>query len=516
MTFEAEGSAAQSVSVTAENVNWDITGADSWIHPVKSGNTISVTVDDYDNEEQSCEGKFTVTSDVQSVSDITVTVTQNPKALTYTLKADPTSLEFDAADNDPKTITITAENVAWDIRIPDGTEYPWLALEKKEGTVQVSVDDNGLAEERVAKFLITSDREEAGDIEITVTQKAAERPGETVLLSGMVLHWGDMYEVGADYFDMSLLSMEIDETGAIGDGYMVRIPLLSEKPDQRNPEIAAGSYTINDTYEIFTAIVEDVIVSAFENGESTNTLKVVGGSFTIEKSEEGYKMLFDLELEDGSIFYARFEGELSVTSLVSGYLSSLTADFEIPEMSQGQLYFQSNFMGIGANIWIAQMWSDGISIGDDGYFHGSGYLLKMQFYSSVDGSSTIMPAGTYTVGSSQTPGMAYAGYEFFGTTGGCWILEIVDGAIMTAGSSYAPFAAGEIASSYSAGNYTFNIDTYCDAEFNITGKYVGPLEYISIDTPDPAPIRPHTGTTMPGKLKGKVSLTDKAMKPRGR
>ena len=59
------------------------------------------------------------------------------------LKVEPSSLDFAAVSAPSQSVTVTAVNVEWEVRVSD-TASAWLKAEKTDGTtVTVSVTDNG-------------------------------------------------------------------------------------------------------------------------------------------------------------------------------------------------------------------------------------------------------------------------------------------------------------------------------------------------------------------------------------
>ena len=64
------------------------------------------------------------------------------------LKVEPSSLDFAAVSAPSQSVTVTAVNVEWEVRVSD-TASAWLKAEKTDGTtVTVSVTDNGTPELR--------------------------------------------------------------------------------------------------------------------------------------------------------------------------------------------------------------------------------------------------------------------------------------------------------------------------------------------------------------------------------
>lgn len=398
--------------------------------------------------------------------------------LNYSLEAAPAVLDFGMKNNAPRTITVTAENVAWDIRMLDESAT-WLHLEKKDGSVEVSVDDNPGPEEREAKFLITSDTDKADAIEITVNQIDL-----TVFLTAYGEHKGDDIEPGVDRFVLTFDSVEYDpETYMpISDGYVLIVDFFSETPsDLFYPDIAPGIYTIGETNAPFNARMWNTYMMAIENGGMTGYLSSESGQFTVERSGEEYTFVFDIMTRDD--FYqteyrlrGSYTGEIPVKNK---YLTNLENDFTLPTLVGGYATFWGEmYWGVPVNAWDVYLWSDGMYSDEYNYLYGTGHHLKLELFTSLEGSTAILPDGTYPLLLSQEPGTAHAGHADLFILG-CWYLEMKDDMVLAEGLKYAPLSSGDITLSYSGGNYTITVDAVDDLNHRIAASYTGPLAYLS-------------------------------------
>ncbi len=106
MTFSAEDAGAQTLTVTAENVDWGVEpdAAAAWLHLEKREGSVSVTVDD-NTEAEPRQARFTITSNVTQVSSIGITLTQSAKSDGSLLDASPKELTFAASDAPAATTT---------------------------------------------------------------------------------------------------------------------------------------------------------------------------------------------------------------------------------------------------------------------------------------------------------------------------------------------------------------------------------------------------------------------------
>lgn len=480
LTFNAEASPAQTIKVTAENVEWSITEADSWIHAVKDGDAISVTVDDYDGTQEKREGKFTVASGSKNAPDVTVKVTQNPVALSYSLKASPRLLEFGDTGNEPQIVTVTAENVNWDIEVVNGP-VAWLHLEKKEGLIEVTVDDSREPKEREASFLVTSDIPSVNSLEVTVRQK--EYAQTTVFLAASGRHWGN--DPGADHFLLTFDPLVYDPETYMptNDGCILYLDFFSEAPqDMENPTIAPGTYTIGDDVAPFVIRPDHTWMRVIAGGGEMSMRSVYAGSVTVERSGGEYVIAFNLQAMDlffqtDHVLTGIYRGDIPIRNK---FLGNLKEDFQIPQFTAGYVKYWGDdvYWNVEAIDWDARLWTDGIISDEYGNLSGNGYYVDLEFLAPLGSSTTVLPAGTYPINGSFEAGTAIAGHlasDIVITS--CWVFQMVDGMIQTPGAKISPMKSGEIRVSYSDGNYTFTIDAKDDREYRITGSYTGAMDY---------------------------------------
>lgn len=490
LTFEAQADAAQSVTVTAENVNWDVekvTDA-AWLHLEKKDGSVSVTVDN-NPDTQKREAKFKVKGDTDKVKDVEITVTQKPTEeppLTYKLEVDKTELKFEAMGSEPQVITVTAENVEWDVQV-NVADVSGIGVVKGDGIVTVTMDDNyhpngGFKGEY---FTITSNMSSVPGINISVEQAANE--DSKLFLAAEAEYYQDYYDVGESNFDIILITTEVDGNGdAIGNGYALYLDFFSEKPaDEVNPDIAAGTYKVEDTYKKFTAIPGEYdadwdwfnysYVTVIKDGMRAGELGVSGGSFTVAKdwAGEDYIMTFNLELSDGSRFIGYYKGNMYVKS---PFMSNLTGNVDLPKLTEGQLVFRGDYYNNGTYSWGSMMWTSGIYAGDDDYLHGNGHVIQLELLSAKEGDGSLLPTGTFTIDNSMKAGTAIPGDILFFGPYGCWYRELVDG---KANGAMAPFSSGSLTVSYTGGTYKMSFDVKDDIGYGITAEFEGALEWFN-------------------------------------
>ena len=91
------------------------------------------------------------------------------------LKVEPSSLDFAAVSAPSQSVTVTAVNVEWEVRVSD-TASAWLKAEKTDGTtVTVSVTDNGTPEQRTGSFtVVPTNNEDVKAKSVTVVQTGGD------------------------------------------------------------------------------------------------------------------------------------------------------------------------------------------------------------------------------------------------------------------------------------------------------------------------------------------------------
>ncbi len=189
LTFEAEGAAAQTVTITAEGgLTWEaeVEGdAASWITVTPGEGTLEVKVSD-NPETAERSGNIVVTPSAESVGAKAIRVTQAGKVLPPSLSVNEEELadgfKYSASGakyTGPNNIRVTAVNTDWNARAVDaeGNAVTWFSVKtNKENKIQsigVDVTKNETYEERVGYVLITATVEGVPEIRVSVTQDAA-------------------------------------------------------------------------------------------------------------------------------------------------------------------------------------------------------------------------------------------------------------------------------------------------------------------------------------------------------
>ena len=187
LTFGAEDTTPQEITVTATGVEWEYTVPSSadWI-TVDDGTAgkllVSVSANtSADARNASITIKPTDHNDVKAKS-VTVTQAGSETPEVYSLTVDPAALTFEAEGAAGQSVKVTAsgEGMTWSAAVEDAAKE-WITLSATEGsegetTLTVTVQDNPDTAERSANVTLTPSAESAGPKAIRVTQEAKVLP----------------------------------------------------------------------------------------------------------------------------------------------------------------------------------------------------------------------------------------------------------------------------------------------------------------------------------------------------
>ena len=512
LTFEA-AAGTQTVDVTGQN--WIVSSTDGWITATKSGNKLTVAVTENTEAEQRT-GSVTVKNNEDTQ---TLAVTQNAAGdeLDTGLEIDPGELTFVAA-GETKTVNVTSE-LDWEATIPDDVD--WLEVTLSDDSFTVTASINLVTSERIAT--ITVDNGEAQKT-IAVTQEAGS-DAIVIMKAAIGVLWGDYYEVGVSNYSLDFYSTELDDEGTpVASGEMVSLDLFSDDPIAgQSIKIASGTYVINEDYEAFTALpgmydpdegsyYPSLVGIYSDEGSFDALIPITSGSFEVTENDGVYTVIINIELEDGEPFQAYWSGEIEIIDNRPPPMSNLTGDIEIPTMTKGgYIDYYGEYYASGTGNYTTEVWSTGITLGDDG-FEGTGDTVLFEIIAS-ENNPTAIPNGTYIVNASEGPGTIVAGQLVYGMFPVLsWYNHIEDGVPTLS----APLSSGQVTISNTAGVYTFDIDAYDDIGNHITGKYQGIMDFydnVSASAPkNPIPLKacakaPKTGETSyakTGKALGSV------------
>lgn len=209
LTFGAEDTAPQEITVTAVGVEWEyvLPSTADWItmedgtagkllvtvaaNPAAEARTASVTVRPTDND------------DVKAKS-VTVKQEGNANPVVYSLTVEPASLTFGAEGAAPQEVTVTTEGegLTWST----STEADWLTVTEKAGGFTVSAADNPDTSERTADITVTPSESSASPKAVRVVQEGKVLPpsmevfydGGALPEEGFVLAYNDNLPIRID------------------------------------------------------------------------------------------------------------------------------------------------------------------------------------------------------------------------------------------------------------------------------------------------------------------------------
>jgi len=175
LDFSAAG--GDNTFTISSNVSWTVSSDQAWCtaSPQSGSNNGTITVNATANPE-SYSRTATLTITGNSITR-KITVTQDQKAVDYTLTVDPTSLQFGAGE-ETQSITVTS-NDSWTVE----SNQSWCKLSvssgSSNGTVNVTVSENTTASSRSAR--ITFKGTNSGVTrEVNVTQDQPDDNGGTI------------------------------------------------------------------------------------------------------------------------------------------------------------------------------------------------------------------------------------------------------------------------------------------------------------------------------------------------
>ena len=342
LTFEAEGAAAQTVTITAEGgLTWEaeVEGdAASWITVTPGEGTLEVKVSD-NPETAERSGNIVVTPSAESVGQKAIRVTQAGKVLPPSLSVNEEELadgfKYSASGakyTGPNNIRVTAVNTDWNARAVDaeGNAVTWFSVKtNKENKIQsigVDVTKNETYEERVGYVLITATVEGVPEIRVSVTQDAAREHFSTlsgnVDVSKLVYAYAEVNpnqdweeaDMGAGWYVYLYSEGLMEDNGVFtGTGTYIMLEMSAEHMgfnDDKEYYLSEGTYEIYTDesgqrgpqmtytkgypgyfdYQNFGSWALVV-----ENGEIVEKGPCAAGTVTVSRSGDSYTFTLDIE-----------------------------------------------------------------------------------------------------------------------------------------------------------------------------------------------------------------------------
>ena len=168
LTFTAEETGEQSVSINTDASDWNYIGAADWIVNVRKDNKrLYFKVEKHEKTNGPRSETFTIIAGKKKKTSADVTIEQLAKI--NSLEASPNNLSFEYNESGSKTVSITTDASSWDCTATAN----WISLSKQDKTltVKASETNNGI-EERSADLVVTAGN--ASPVTIHVKQDAQD------------------------------------------------------------------------------------------------------------------------------------------------------------------------------------------------------------------------------------------------------------------------------------------------------------------------------------------------------
>ena len=459
LTFGAEDTTPQEITVTATGVEWEyaVPSSADWI-TVDDGTAGKLLVSVAKNptaEKRTASIRITA-KDNDDLEPVSVTVTQagSETPEVYSLTVDPAALTFAAEGAAGQSVKVTAsgEGITWSAAIDEAAKE-WITLSATEGaegetTLTVTVQDNPDTAERSANVTLTPSVESVGPKAIRVTQEAKVLPPSLAIT----------YDGGK----------ELPEEGFVM-GYRGRLITLALVPVNLTWKAEADAewlkITVNTDYNLLTIAMSDVLNTSSES-RSCNIIVTTDaegvGPFKIPVTQEGQPEFQSTILED-----------MELTTLTHCYVAvTPNCDWRDKPFTQWDMRFMSENVSYANNL---------------GNYSGTGDRLTVDLVSEPiwvnDDAEYYLPDGTYTVVANfnsdenlRVPGSVSAGAFTFSHprfTNGTWYVRIEDDAYP---GGQAAITEGTMTVSRTGEEYVITFEFVSDAGFAVTGTYEGTLE----------------------------------------
>ena len=463
LTFGAEDTAAQEITVTATGVEWSYTVPSSadWIS-VDDGTAgkLLVSVAANTSAEERTASITIKPTDNDDIKTRSVTITQkgsdNPEV--YSLTVEPASLTFEAEGAAAQTVKVTAtgSGITWSAAVEDAAKE-WITLSATEGaegetTLSVTVYDNPETAERSANIVLTPGEETVGQKAIRVTQEAKVLPPS---------------------FSMTYEGGEIPEEGFTADYKGINSWQISVVP-------------VNVTWEVTTQYESGsnwLSVSKYES-DDLNFINI--GCNTRNESPEPRTARVVVTTDVEGI------GPFEIPVVQEGkpeFLSTIEEDVVCNPLTNGFALITPNndYRNEPATQWDLRLWDDGIVYDETNYtnqYSGTGDRVHLYLYTDPitanDDNEYYLPDGTYTVvaygdgGTSLEAGSIRAGGETFNYVFpmGSWYSRIADSAF----TGHALISEGSANVTRNGEVYTIVFDFVSDAGYKVTGSFEGKID----------------------------------------
>lgn len=223
------------------------------------------------------------------------------------------------------------------------------------------------------------------------------------------------------------------------------------------------------------------------NGNSTSggNKNIADGTITFKGTSSEYVISIDVTYTSGEKAQAWFIGSLYL--LNNNILTSLTDDYDIPELSAGRVTLIDDPANKKSDEWLLEIRtrdiymagnSDGVSL------KGQGTVLQMTVFSNFDRTLNMIPNGVYELNEIEDgrqtlePGTSMSGYGSAGN--GSWILVFEGDGFLR---DRAPLHQGDVRIFSKGEVYTIEVDAWDNEGNKIEGGYTGTLDFSKVAPP---------------------------------
>ena len=466
LTFGAEDTAPQEITVTAVGVEWEyvLPSTADWI-TVDDGTAGKLLVSVTKNptaEKRTASIRITA-KDNDDLEPVSVTVTQagSETPEVYSLTVDPAALTFEAEGAAGQSVKVTAsgEGITWSAAIDEAAKE-WITLSTTEGaegetTLTVTVQDNPDTAERSANVTLTPSAESAGPKAIRVTQEAKVLPPSLT----MTYNDGDVPEEGfvIDYLGRKRYTINVVPVNL---DWNVRVSYDNEK----------DWLTVNPFKDEDSGI-HNISINANDKKNENSAPRTA-------------RVIVTTDVEGIGPF------EIPVTQESKPeFLSTLEEDVDFGVLTQSRIavYPNDELRHQPYTLWELKLWDEGITLTSSQMFIGTGNRLHMKLYTDPieknDDNIYILPEGTYTVTTADIEDIAYqfvsrdimcgrAGFSHPKFPSGTWYIRMENDTV----TGDACITGGTITVTRNGEEYDIAFDFTSDAGYKVTGSFKGALD----------------------------------------
>lgn len=457
LTFGAEDTAPQEITVTAVGVEWEyvLPSTADWItvedgtagkllvtvaaNPAAEARTASVTVRPTDNDDVKAK-------------NVTVKQEGNSNPVVYSLTVEPASLTFGAEGAAPQEVTVTTEGegLTWST----STEADWLTVTEKAGGFTVSAADNPDTSERTADITVTPSERSASPKAVRVVQEGKVLPPSLML----------SYEGGPlpEEFTLAYNDKEprdIDVV-AVNVEWNVSVEYEGEQTDRW--------LTVNK--------VEDV-------SRSYVVLQVIDGNQNLTSSPRSCVVRITADVEGIGPFEVRMTQEGKPE-----FDSTLTEDIDFGTLTHSKILLYTAREGQDYSLWDLVFWNEGLEFDlNYGRFNGTGDRIQVYLASEAIAKNEegvyYLPEGTYEVvdnfysdSALYVPFNISGGYRTPYATAHTWFIRQVDDTV----TGDACITTGTMTVKRTGETYNISFDFGSDALYSVKGSFEGTFDIVGV------------------------------------